>query len=189
MNDPFKYKLDNASIFAFVIAVIAMCIISKIFFGSSLDFSALDCILVFEAIVVIIATLFGASAGLLTGFLGVISSMDLCGTTISFSAAIAMALLGVYVGWFANKYGVREGKLSIKEMLFWIVIHASALIAAFVFVQPFIDYVVYDKDLFDGVRRGFIVTGIGTFASGLIIVSFLFLYSKIHIFLDTKKSQ
>ena len=177
MNNTLKYKLDTAGIVAFVIGVSISVIVGRLFFFGT-NVNEVARLIFIEVIVNICATLFGAISGALAGFLGVICSMAICGQDIMFSDAVALAAIGTFIGIFAWKYGVREGNVGRTNLLLWSLMNALSLLVSFVFIKPFADFLVYDKNLFSGLDMGFRVLLICVFPVGIGLAIFFVLVSK-----------
>ena len=173
MNSFLKYKLDSAGIAAFVIGVLAIMGMNYVIyeFGNNDEFTAS---IVSEVIINIVATFFGAISGGLTGFLGKVCADAACKQQILFGDAFSYGVIGLFVGQFADKYLVREGKFEKKQILLWNASDIMALIAAFIFVKPLIDYVVYDKDLFASLEGSLSIVFVCAIPVGILLTILLF---------------
>lgn len=180
MNDEYgKYKFDDKGLASFIVGVIIVCLVSV--FGFGRRFVELEQIrnIVLASIIVVSSSMFGAISGALTAFIGVICSMVFCGFNVTFTDPIALTILGIFVGQFADKYGIRENRFTKDKILIWNLIHIMAVIVAFVFVKPYIDYICYDRDLFDGIITGVNVSILCILVSGACLSVLLFLISKL----------
>ena len=173
-----QYKLDNASIIAFVVGVLVFMLAKRLAVYGLFKLDSVGENIMFAVILAFFATLFGSVTGFLTGFLGVISSLAACHEPIIFGDAVMFAFLGFYIGQFADKYFVREGRFGLRQAIAWNLTNISGLIASFVFIKPLVDYIFYNVDLFDAASIGFRVVLIAAIPVGLIFTLMLFLLSK-----------
>ena len=180
MNDALKYKLDNKGIAAFVVGVLLMCLISYAVYRDTFVIQETSRNVMLEVIVLIVAALFGTRAGVLTAFIGVICATVACGYSVVFSDAIAFSILAIIIGWFADRYGIRENGFTIKNMVLFNLTHIMALISAFIFVKPLLDHIIYEnKSLYVGVENGIKVGSICALFVGAILTILFFLLSKL----------
>lgn len=182
MNKSLKYKLDTPEIIAFVIGVLLIMALNRFLFSLPIFASQEIRMVLVVSVIAIVATMFGSISGGLTGFLGALCAMAVCGNEMNFSIAISFAVYGGFLGQFADKYSAREGALSIRQMLLWVFTNASALIAGLIIVKPLLEYVFYDgnliADIIEGTKYMIICAG----PLGLTLVVVFFLLGKILVF-------
>lgn len=154
MNKQLRYKLDTVEIIAFIIGVVIIIGLNKFLFSNGLiqsqEYKTALCI----CAIAFIATMFGMISGGLTGMVGTLCSMAVCGEPMNFAYAITYAVYGCMLGQFADRYLIREGKYSFKQAFLWLGTHFIALISSFVFIKPLVEYIFYDSDLITDILIG-----------------------------------
>ena len=173
MNNFLKYKLDTAGIAAFVIGVLAIMGMEYLMYESGNNDEFTICILA-EVIINIVATFFGSISGGLTGFLGIVCADAACKHQVFYAQALTYGVIGIFMGQFADKYLVREGKFGKKQIVLWNIADVMALIASFIFVKPLIDYVVYEKDLFESLEGSLSIVFVCAVPVGILLTILLF---------------
>ena len=178
MNNHTRYKLDTAGIVAFIVGVIVLTTVVKVLYTGKPGGVSLSILITTDVVIVLVATLFGPISGSLTGFLGVVCGSAYIGMPILFVDALSFAIVGLLVGLFADKYGVRENSFTLKNMYLWNVTHIMALIVSFIFVRPYLNYLFMKIDLFNEIGSGINTTIICAFPVGIVLTCVLFLVSK-----------
>lgn len=152
MNRKLKYILGTTEIIAFVAAILIIVGASN---GASNTITVESTqVEIFVGILCFFSAMYGAAVGGLTGYLGVVCAFVIKGLTVPYATALSMAVYGGLVGWFAPKYRIREGQFGRRQVLLFLVIEAMACVAALIFIKPFLDYVMYDKDLYEMITMG-----------------------------------
>lgn len=151
MNRTLKYKLDIPGIIALVISVIIMTI-SNLLLSSIWTEQIKE--VYFDTVICVCASLFGPFIGLMTGFLGSVCGDIIVKTKIAFADGIVYLILGYIIGSFANRYGIREGRFKGEKCVVWFIVNAIGTILTLFFLKPFVDYIIYDKEMFMSLIEG-----------------------------------
>jgi len=167
VNNYLKYKIDTAEIVAFIIGVLLTMGTYRAFYADTFYNNEPARMIATAAILAFFATLYGPVAGVLIGFLGVICALAICGLPFNFVEAISFAIFGFIVGFFANRFYIREGEMKIKQIIGWNLVHVSALMTVFVFILPFARFIVYNRELFSAVSEGIYIVKICAIPIGL----------------------
>lgn len=154
MNNKYKYKLDTAGIIALVIGVLILVVVTRVIYYNTADSSSIGISIVSEAAVAIVGTLFGPIIAVLLGFLGTLCANAYCGIPFMYLEALYLAVFGLLIGFVAEKFGIRENRFKLKNAVLFFLMHISAVIAVFVFVKPYADYMILGRDLFAGLSLG-----------------------------------
>lgn len=177
MNSSQKYKLETTEIAAFVIGVFVLMGVNRFVFALGAVVTEPVKTSVQIMIVAFVASLFGGIIGCLTGALGIICSLAVCGQPIVFSNAVAFAVYGALVGQFANQYFIREGAFKIRQIVLWNATNIFSLILAFNMVKPFIDFIVYRIELIGNLEISFIIVLISMLIVGAILTACFYFIS------------
>ena len=166
MNRTLKYKLDIPGIIALVISVIIMTI-SNLLLSSIWTEQIKE--VYFDTVICVCASLFGPFIGLMTGFLGSVCGDIIVKKQIVFSDGIIYLILGYIIGSFANRYGIREGRFKGEKCVVWFLVNAIGTTSALFFLKPFVDRIIYDKDMFMSLRESGMVTLVCTVPLGIVL--------------------
>jgi len=179
VNKSLEYKLDTPEIMAFVIGVVVIIATNRIFFRLDSYELTMAKVLVLVGILSFFATLFGPVAGGLIGVLGIICSYAICSLRIDFADSISYAVYGCLLGQFASSYYIREGNFKIKQVVLWNLTNMFSLIAAFIFVKPFLQYIFYNIDLIENLVFGMKMVLLSSVILGVILSIVFFVTSSL----------
>lgn len=185
MNNTQKYKLDTAGIAAMAVFVPIYIFVRKGIFASVAPQDNLVETVVIICLMGMYSAIFGYVSAGIGGFLAVVCACSLCADTSMFGEAFAMASFGVVLGFFADKLKVRDGAFGKKEMLLFMLLNFTVCITALIYVRPFLDFMLYGKDLFVLVRVGIIETLICAVPMGIITTFLIFSISKLIRYVKT----
>ena len=97
------------------------------------------------AVQAVFAVLYGPVVGCLSGFIGhVLCDMSWGG--VWWSWALASAVYGLIVGFFAKSINIKDGTFSRKELVTFIIANVVANIVAWIIVAPVGDILIYKED-------------------------------------------
>lgn len=176
MNKSLKYKLDNVESFSFLIGAIIITFTARI--AGVVGLSQQVCYVIMEGVVCFFAALFGPIIGSLMGFVGTVCYFVITGTPIVYVDSISFLVLGFFIGQFANRYGIREGKFDLKSALLFYISQIAALLSAFVFVRPILNFLVNKDDLFDALSKGMQMTGFCALTTAVLMIILFFIISR-----------
>ena len=175
MNRTLKYKLDINGIIALVISVIIMMISNPLF---SAMWTELIKEVLYDTVICVCASLFGPFIGALTGFLGPVCGDIIMKRQIVFIDGIIYSILGYIIGNFANRYGIREGRFKGEKCVVWFIVNAIGTTSTLFFLKPFVDYIIYDKEMFMSLIVGGKATLICTIPLGVVLTILFYSISK-----------
>lgn len=179
MNKALRYKFDTAEIVASIVGTVVMILSARLTFNEfylKTDFSRT----VFTiAIVLFISSIFGTISGGLVGFLGYVGARLTCGLPVVYGDAIALALIGMVMGQFASKFGIRDNKFNLKNVFVWILTNIVVLIAICIFEKPFADFIIYEKDLPRAILEGMDLFYVLALPVGVALSVLLYIIGKI----------
>jgi len=166
-----KYKLDISEVIAFILAMILLIAINH-YLSNYSDKQSND-IIIFAIVLSFFSAMFGPFVGGLTGFLGIISAYNLRSNAVQYPTAIAMMAFGYIIGRYANEYKIRDGRFEKKQITLFVTMECIASLTAFVFIKPFVEYVISDINLYDalwdGLKNAIIVSIPVSFALAILL--------------------
>ena len=95
------------------------------------------------ALLVFISAVFGPIVGGIVGFLGHALGDAFFYGSVWWSWVVPEAIVGILVGIFANKFAIKEGGFSGKNIVFFNVIQVIGNALAWILCAPILDIVIY----------------------------------------------
>ncbi|MFP3090692.1 ECF-type riboflavin transporter substrate-binding protein [Treponema sp. TIM-1] len=140
------------------------------------------------AILTVFGAIFGPIAGILIGFIGH-TLTDLTWGGVWWSWVIADAIYGLLIGLFWKFYRIEEGRFGIKEAIIFNGIQILSNIAAWAFVAPTLDILIYKEPAEKVFLQGLVAGGLNS-AVVLILGTLLALgYSRTKVKAGSLKSE
>ncbi|MDR2020310.1 MAG: ECF-type riboflavin transporter substrate-binding protein [Treponema sp.] len=140
------------------------------------------------AILTVFGAIFGPVAGLLIGFIGH-TLTDLTWGGVWWSWVIADALYGLLIGLFWKFYRIEEGRFGIKGAIIFNGIQILSNAAAWAFVAPGLDILIYQEPADKVFLQGLVAGGLNS-AVVLVLGTLLALgYSRTKVKAGSLKSE
>jgi len=178
-----KYKLDISEVIAFIIAMGLLLGIN--YYLSNHAGRQSNNIVIFAIVLSFFAAMYGPFVGGIAGFLGIISAYTLRSNIVQYPTAFAMLVFGYIIGRYAAEYKIRDGKFERKQITLFVTMECIASLTSFVFVKPFIEYLIYDTDLYAALWEGMKNAVIVSIPVNFALAIFLFV---INVFYKNSKS-
>lgn len=130
------------------------------------------------AVLGLFAVMYGPVAGGIIGFLGH-TLIDLSwGGSPWWSWVLASAVVGVVIGFAANKIKLAEGEFGKKELLTYTLFTLIAMVVSWMVVAPVLDLVIYAEPISKLVAQAIAATIINFLAATVVGGLLMFAYSK-----------
>ncbi|MCR5223136.1 MAG: hypothetical protein K6D90_09770 [Lachnospiraceae bacterium] len=172
----FKYKFGMPEVFAMIVGTVFLVAIGILMRNASLPY-----VLETEAIViVVVATLFGPSAGGVIAVGATLVYIAFLHVDTSFVHILAYILLSAGIGHYANDFGVRDGTFNAVKALDFCVIHLLLEGFVWMFFIPFFEFLLFRKNLFDALEKS-TYSLIFTTVTDVILVPLFFAISRMII--------
>ena len=97
---------------------------------------------------------YGLAAGITAPVLAGIFVGYLLGYNVRMTDLVILILFGGSVGYFANKFGVREGKFDGRNVVGLNVIIISVAVIIFILTRPFLRFFSSDVNLYEEIQSG-----------------------------------
>lgn len=174
MDSKLKYSVGVVEIIG-----IAVGIISLIGFGQYLKLNSISESLDFVfhikcAIITVISALCGPVAGVLVGTISVIGNDIIYARQFQYEMMAAYAIYGYFVGKFAHRYGIREGKFNIINIANFNCIQMCANIMVFALFVPLVS-ILKRKVLITNVLRVELINTLYNVVINFTLVTVLFI--------------
>lgn len=158
MDNRLKYSLGAVEMMGIALGVILLVVFSEYLKLNNIAVTNNEVFFVRCFILTFTAALYGPVAG---GLIGVFS--ELCIGMINtlgfnYSAIIAYAVYGYYIGAFANKYGIREGKFETKNLANFNCTQMCANILVFGLFVPLAEVIFQHEILACALKNAIIIT-------------------------------
>lgn len=145
----FKYKFDMPAVFAMIVGTLVLVVVGYIMRKLGMPYVQET-----EAImIVIIAAVFGASAGGITTVTASILFYVMLHVNVDVIYMIAFILLAIAIGHYASDFRIREGGFRSGEVIRFCLGHFLLEGLIWMFFIPFFSFLTQRSDLFAMLRK------------------------------------
>ncbi len=131
------------------------------------------------AVLAFFSAVFGPVVGAVIGFLGHALGDAIFYGSVWWSWVVPEAVVGLGIGLFVNKYGVRAGQFTAKKLVPFNVVQAAANAVAWIVVAPVLDILIYAEPANKVFAQGFFAFLGNSIVIGILGSLLLIGYSKI----------
>lgn len=149
-----RYSLGTKEIIAIVLGTLGFIGFSILFEGTEVSELLGRYIQVRVLWLAVLSALFGPIAGVIIGAAGRGLFDVLMHTAVSYEGMFSMAMIGLVIGKYAKKYGIRDGLFDWKCALEFNATQLMAGIISWVFAAPFMDFLVNGSNLLEAEWQG-----------------------------------
>lgn len=143
-----KYKFGLAEVAAMVGGSIIVVLLELLFKNYNSSYGEVAK----SIIIVICAAVFGYPTGLIVTISSTLLTAAILGLGIEPIVVAAFSLVALAIGFYAERFGIRDGLFTKNEWLNFILIKLMAEIISWLFLTPLFEFMVTRSNLFEMIR-------------------------------------